>query len=55
MSKKALCVGINNFINYPDSALQGICHSGTGLKALDILLDRKPCWMTPPHILWAAA
>lgn len=24
------------------------CHSGTGLKALDFLPDRKPRWMPPP-------
>lgn len=26
------------------------CHSGTGLKAIDMLLDRKPRWMPPPSL-----
>jgi hypothetical protein len=26
------------------------CHSGTGLKAIDLLLDRKPRYMPPPSL-----
>jgi hypothetical protein len=34
MAKKALCVGINNFINYPASALQGCVNDANDMEAL---------------------
>lgn len=34
MSKKALCVGINNFQNYPGSALQGCINDANAMVAL---------------------
>lgn len=37
MSKKALCVGINNFKNYPSAALQGCVNDANDMK--DILRD----------------
>ena len=40
------------FIQLPPNVLLEVymdtCHSGTGLKALDLLPDRKPRWMPPP-------
>ena len=42
------------FIQLPDNVLLEVyldtCHSGTGLKALDFLPDRKPRWMPPPSM-----
>ncbi len=34
MTKKALCVGINNFKNYPDSALQGCVNDANDMESL---------------------
>jgi metacaspase-1 len=34
MAKKALCVGINNFINYPGSALQGCVNDANDMEIL---------------------
>ena len=34
MAKKALCVGINNFKNYPGSALQGCVNDANDMEAL---------------------
>ncbi len=34
MAKKALCVGINNFKNYPNSALQGCVNDANAMVAL---------------------
>lgn len=34
MSKRALCVGINNFKNYPGSALQGCVNDANDMEAL---------------------
>ena len=34
MAKKALCVGINNFKNYPDNALQGCVNDANDMEAL---------------------
>jgi len=40
------------FIQLPQNVLLEVymdtCHSGTGLKAVDLLLDRKPRYMPPP-------
>lgn len=40
------------FIQLPPTVLLEVyldtCHSGTGLKAVDLLLDRKPRYMPPP-------
>lgn len=40
------------FIQLPENVLLEVyfdtCHSGTGIKALDFLPDRKPRWMAPP-------
>ncbi len=40
------------FIQLPENVLLEVyldtCHSGDGLKALDLLPDRKPRWMPPP-------
>jgi hypothetical protein len=40
------------FVQLPPHVLLEVyldtCHSGTGIKALDLLLDRKPRWMPPP-------
>src|SRR5512139_2876995 len=33
-SRKALCIGINNFKNYPGSALQGCINDANGMEAL---------------------
>jgi len=42
------------FIQLPKNVLLEVfldtCHSGTGLKAIDLLLDRKPRYMPPPSI-----
>lgn len=42
------------FIQLPSNALLEVyldtCHSGTGLKAIDMLLDRKPRYLPPPSI-----
>jgi hypothetical protein len=42
------------FIQLPQNVLLEVyldtCHSGTGLKAIDLLLDRKPRYMPPPSI-----
>lgn len=42
------------FIQLPDHVLLEVyldtCHSGTGLKAVDFLPDRKPRWMPPPSM-----
>jgi hypothetical protein len=54
MAKKALCVGINNFKNYPSNALKGCINDANDMEALlvkylgysksDIvkLTDKKP-------------
>ena len=34
MTKKALCVGINNFKNYPASALQGCVNDAQDMKGV---------------------
>jgi hypothetical protein len=40
------------FVQLPEDVLLEVyldtCHSGTGLKAVDLLQDRKPRWMPPP-------
>ncbi len=40
------------FIQLPQNVLLEVfmdtCHSGTGLKAVDLLLDRRPRYMPPP-------
>lgn len=40
------------FIQLPENVLLEVfldtCHSGTGLKAVDVLLDRKPKYIPPP-------
>jgi len=40
------------FVQLPSNVLLEVyldtCHSGTGIKALDLLSDRKPRWMPPP-------
>jgi metacaspase-1 len=42
------------FVQLPDNVLLEVyldtCHSGTGLKAVDLLPDRKPRWMPPPSL-----
>lgn len=42
------------FIQLPNNVLLEVyldtCHSGTGLKAVDLLLDRKPRYLPPPSI-----
>ncbi len=42
------------FITLPKNVLLEVyldtCHSGTGLKAIDLLLDRKPRYMPPPSL-----
>ena len=42
------------FITLPENVLVEVyldtCHSGTGLKAIDLLLDRKPRYMPPPSL-----
>lgn len=42
------------FIQLPKNVLLEVyldtCHSGTGLKAIDMLLDRKPRYLPPPSI-----
>lgn len=42
------------FIQIPDSVLVEVyldtCHSGTGLKSIDLLLDRKPRYLPPPSL-----
>lgn len=42
------------FIQLPQNVLLEVyldtCHSGTGLKAIDMLLDRKPRYLPPPSI-----
>ncbi len=42
------------FVQLPKNVLLEVyldtCHSGTGLKAVDLLLDRKPRYMPPPSI-----
>ncbi len=42
------------FIKLPKNVLLEVyldtCHSGTGLKAIDLLLDRKPRYLPPPSI-----
>lgn len=44
------------FIQLPQTVLLEVfldtCHSGTGLKAMDLLLDRKPRYLPPPS--WEA-
>jgi len=44
----------NLFITLPKNVLLEVyldtCHSGTGLKAIDHLLDRKPRYMPPPSL-----
>lgn len=44
------------FIQLPQNVLLEVfldtCHSGTGLKAIDLLLDRKPRYLPPPS--WEA-
>lgn len=42
------------FIQLPETVLLecyfDTCHSGTGLKAIDLLLDRKPRYLPPPSL-----
>ena len=42
------------FVELPKNVLLEVyldtCHSGTGLKAIDLLLDRKPRYLPPPSI-----
>ncbi len=42
------------FVQLPKNVLLEVyldtCHSGTGLKAIDMLLDRKPRYLPPPSI-----
>ena len=42
------------FIQLPKNVLLEVyldtCHSGTGLKAIDMLLDRKPRYLPPPSL-----
>ena len=42
------------FTQLPENVLLEVymdtCHSGTGLKAVDMLLDRKPRYMPPPSL-----
>jgi len=42
------------FIQIPENVLLEVyldtCHSGTGLKALDMLLDRRPRFLPPPSV-----
>jgi len=42
------------FVQLPKNVLLEVyldtCHSGTGLKAIDMLLDRKPRYMPPPSL-----
>lgn len=42
------------FIQLPPNVLLEVyldtCHSGDGLKAIDMLLDRKPRYLTPPSV-----
>lgn len=42
------------FIQLPENVLLEVyldtCHSGTGLKAVDLLLDRKPRYLPPPSM-----
>ena len=42
------------FITLPEDVLLEVyldtCHSGTGIKAIDLLLDRKPRYMPPPSL-----
>ncbi|MEW6419994.1 MAG: caspase family protein, partial [Nitrospirota bacterium] len=34
MSKKALCIGVNNFKNYPSAALQGCVNDAQDMKSI---------------------
>ena len=42
------------FVQLPSNVLLEVyldtCHSGTGLKAIDMLLDRKPRYLPPPSL-----
>jgi hypothetical protein len=42
------------FIQLPSGVLLEVyldtCHSGTGLRAIDLMLDRKPRFLTPPSV-----
>lgn len=42
------------FVQVPDNVLLEVyldtCHSGTGLKAIDMLLDRRPRYLPPPSV-----
>lgn len=42
------------FVQVPDNVLLEVyldtCHSGTGLKAIDMLLDRRPRYLPPPSL-----
>jgi metacaspase-1 len=42
------------FVQLPSNVLLEVyldtCHSGTGLKAVDLLLDRKPRYLPPPSL-----
>lgn len=42
------------FVQLPENVLLEVyldtCHSGTGLKAVDLLLDRKPRYVPPPSL-----
>ena len=44
----------NLFTQLPSSVLLEVyldtCHSGTGLKAIDLLIDRKPRFIPPPSV-----
>jgi metacaspase-1 len=44
----------NLFLQLPDNVLLEVyldtCHSGTGLRAMDLLLDRKPRFLPPPSL-----
>ena len=43
------------FIQLPETVLLEVyldtCHSGTGLRAIDMLLDRKPRYLPPPSLV----
>jgi hypothetical protein len=44
----------NLFLQLPKNVLMEVfldtCHSGTGIKAIDMLLDRKPRYLPPPSL-----
>ena len=42
------------FVQLPQNVLLEVyldtCHSGTGLRAIDMLLDRRPRYLPPPSL-----